>query len=321
MAGGTEQGRPLLPVRAVRAEAEAPERPVADAGERSGSAAVSRPGVVRRRRVLRERILALSVLVPVAVVALFPLYWMVLTALTPSAASVKVPPSLVPTDATLENLRLLFAQAPVVLWVFNSLVIALAIMLGHILFDSMAGYAFAKKRFPGKTILFVLIVSSLMIPVHVTIIPRFLLVSELGLVNNLAGVILPSIADVFGIFLMRQFIQSLPSELEEAARVDGASEWQVFWRIVMPLSKPAVATVAIFSFVGAWNAFLWPLIVLSRRELLTLPVGVATLQQEFSTNIGLLMAGATVGAVPMIVLFLLFQRHFLEGVRVGALKG
>jgi multiple sugar transport system permease protein len=164
-------------------------------------------------------------------------------------------------------------------------------------------------------------VSSLTIPVHVTLVPRFILVSEIGLVNNPLGVILPSIADVFGIFLMRQFISSLPSELEDAARVDGASEWQVFWRIVMPLSRPAVATVAIFSFVGAWNAFLWPLIVLSRRELLTLPVGVATLQQEFTQNIGMVMAGAAVGAIPMIVLFLLFQRYFLEGVRVGGLKG
>jgi multiple sugar transport system permease protein len=126
---------------------------------------------------------------------------------------------------------------------------------------------------------------------------------------------------VFGIFLMRQFIQSLPRELEDAARVDGANEWQVFTKLIVPLSRPAIATVAIFSFVGAWNAFLWPLIVLSKRELLTLPVGVALLQQEFSTNIGLQMAGAAIGAVPMILLFLLFQRFFLEGVRVGALKG
>jgi multiple sugar transport system permease protein len=169
--------------------------------------------------------------------------------------------------------------------------------------------------------MFTLIVGSLMIPVHVTLVPRFLLVANLGLNNHLLGVILPSVADVFGIFLMRQFIQSLPRELEDAARVDGASEWQVFTKIIMPLSRPAVATLAIFSFVGAWNAFLWPLIVLSRRELLTLPVGVALLQQEFSSNVGLQMAGAAVGAVPMIVLFLMFQRYFLEGVRLGALKG
>ncbi len=271
----------------------------------------------RRRYDLR----VLIVLIPVAVIALFPLYWMTTTALTPSAAAIKVPPTLFPTEPTIENFLRLFEQAPVILWALNSLVIAVAIMVGHVVFDSMAGYAFAKKRFVGKGLLFVMIVSSLMIPVHVTLVPRFILVSEIGLVNNPLGVILPSIADVFGIFLMRQFISSLPSELEDAARVDGASEWQVFWRIVMPLSRPAVATVAIFSFVGAWNAFLWPLIVLSKRELLTLPVGVATLQQEFTQNIGMVMAGAAVGAIPMIILFLLFQRFFLEGVRVGGLKG
>jgi multiple sugar transport system permease protein len=278
-------------------------------------------GRTGRRQPRRERLATLAVLVPVAVVALFPFYWMVTTALTPRASAIRVPPTLFPADATLANLIALFEQAPVLLWAFNSLVIATAIMVGHILFDSMAGYAFARKQFRGKAILFTLIVASLMIPVHVTLVPRFILITEMGLANNLLGVIAPSIADVFGIFLMRQFMQSLPRELEEAARVDGANEWQVFWRIVIPLSRPAVATVAIFSFVGAWNAFLWPLIVLSSRNLLTLPVGVALLQQEFSTNIGLQMAGAVVGAVPMIVLFLLFQRHFLEGVRVGALKG
>jgi multiple sugar transport system permease protein len=280
--------------------------------------AVGRTG---RRQPRRERLATLAVLVPVAVVGLFPFYWMVTTALTPRAAAIRVPPTLFPGDATLANLIALFEQAPVLLWAFNSLVIATAIMVGHILFDSMAGYAFARKQFRGKAILFTLIVASLMIPVHVTLVPRFILITEMGLANNLLGVIAPSIADVFGIFLMRQFMQSLPRELEEAARVDGANEWQVFWKIVVPLSRPAIATVAIFSFVGAWNAFLWPLIVLSSRNLLTLPVGVALLQQEFSTNIGLQMAGAVVGAVPMIVLFLLFQRHFLEGVRVGALKG
>ena len=280
--------------------------------------AVARTG---RRQPRRERLGTLAVLVPVAVVALFPFYWMLTTALTPRAAAIRVPPTLFPLDATPANFVALFEQAPVLLWAFNSLVIASAIMLGHILFDSMAGYAFARKRFAGKALFFTLIVASLMIPVHVTLVPRFILITEMGLANNLLGVIAPSIADVFGIFLMRQFMQSLPKELEEAARVDGANEWQVFWKIVVPLSRPAIATVAIFSFVGAWNAFLWPLIVLSSRELLTLPVGVALLQQEFSTNIGLQMAGAVVGAVPMIVLFLVFQRHFLEGVRVGALKG
>ena len=300
--------------------AEPAGRPMEPTLEGVVSPAVEAPENRRWRR-RRHDLRSLFVLVPVAIIALFPLYWLVTTALTPSEAAIRVPPSLVPSEPTMANFERLFAQAPIILWALNSLIIAVAIMVGHVIFDSMAGYAFAKKRFPGKGLLFVLIVSSLMIPVHVTLVPRFILVSNIGLVNNPLGVILPSIADVFGIFLMRQFISSLPSELEDAARVDGASEWQVFWRVVMPLSRPAVATVAIFSFVGAWNAFLWPLIVLSKRELLTLPVGVATLQQEFTQNIGMVMAGAAVGAIPMIILFLLFQRYFLEGVRVGGLKG
>jgi multiple sugar transport system permease protein len=306
---------------APRAEPPRPSLPVLDVPGEQPPIPAGRPRGPAHWRRRRSVLLTLAVLVPVAVLALFPFYWMVTSALTPGAAAVRVPPTIVPLDATLDNFASLFAQAPVLLWSFNSLVIALAIMGGHVLFDSMAGYAFARKRFPGKSILFLLIVSSLMIPVHVTLVPRFILISAIDLNNNPLGVILPSIADVFGIFLMRQFIQSLPRELEDAARVDGANEWQVFIKIIVPLSRPAIATVAIFSFVGAWNAFLWPLIVLAKRELLTLPVGIALLQQEFSTNIGLQMAGAAVGAIPMIILFLLFQRYFLEGVRVGALKG
>lgn len=282
---------------------------------------VGRPRPRFRRRGWRGRAVTVALLLVVALIALFPLYWMTATAVTPGSAAVRVPPTLLPLDGTLENFTRLFTQAPILLWAFNSLVIAVAIMIGHVIFDSMAGYAFAKKSFPGRTLLFTLIVSSLMIPVHVTLVPRFILVNTIGLVDNPLGVVLPSIADVFGIFLMRQFIASLPSELEDAARVDGASEWQVFRHVIMPLSRPAVATVAIFSFVGAWNAFLWPLIVLSDSRNLTLPVGIASLQAEFTSNVGLVMAGAVVGAIPMIVLFLLFQRYFLEGVRVGALKG
>jgi len=308
-------------VRTPRAAEPRPAMPVPLLPEAVPAADVTGGTAAGRRQSRRHRLASLGVLVPVAIIGLFPFYWMITTALTPSAAAIRVPPTLFPLDATLDNLRSLFAQAPVLLWAFNSLLVATAIMVGHVIFDSMAGYAFARKRFPGKGLFFTLIVGSLMIPVHVTLVPRFILITNLGLNDHLLGVIAPSIADVFGIFLMRQFMQSLPVELEEAARVDGASEWQVFWRIVMPLSRPAVATVGIFSFVGAWNAFLWPLIVLSDRNLLTLPVGVALLQQEFSSNIGLQMAGAVVGAVPMILLFLLFQRHFLEGVRVGALKG
>ena len=283
-----------------------------------------------------------SVLIVTTVVSLFPMFWMLSTAFTPGSATIKAPPSLIPVPAelfdggslpswaqarayvpTLANFDDLVRQTRgnIWRWLGNSAVIALAITLFHVLFASMAGYAFARKEFPGRNLMFGLLLSTLMIPVQVTLVPNFLLISRLNLADSYLGVILPGFADVFGIFLMKQYMQTLPREIEDAARVDGANEWNVFWRIVLPLAKPAVATLAIFMFMRSWNNFLWPLIVLRTGSRYTLPAGVATLQGEFSTNQGLIMAGAAIAAVPMIVFFLIFQRAFLGGIRIGALKG
>ncbi len=160
-----------------------------------------------------------------------------------------------------------------------------------------------------------------MIPDHVTLVPRYIVARELGLLNSLWAVILPGTANVFGIFLMRQYIQTLPSELIDAGRIDGCTEFGLFWRIILPLCKPALAALAIFTFVRYWNDFLWPLIVLTSDSTFTLPVGVASLQGEFGTDYGVIFAGAALAALPMIVFFLVFQRYFLEGVRMGAVKG
>ena len=286
--------------------------------------------------------LVVAALLLTTVVSLFPMFWMLSTAVTPGSSTIRTPPSLVPLPEalrevgavpgwlreraytpTLENFRKLDAQTQgnVWRWLANSAFIAVSVTVFHVLFDSMAGYAFARKEFPGRGLLFGLFLSTLMIPVQVTLVPNFLLVSRLGLADSYLGVILPGLADVFGIFLMKQYLQTLPREVEDAARVDGANEWQVFARIVLPLAKPAVATLAIFMFMRSWNNFIWPLIVLRTGSRYTLPVGVATLQGEFSTDFGLVMAGSAVAAVPMIVFFLLFQRYFLGGLRIGALKG
>ncbi len=283
-----------------------------------------------------------AVLIVTTVISLFPMFWMLSTAFTPGSATIKAPPSLIPVPTelfdggslpgwaqarayvpTLANFDDLVRQTRgnIWRWLGNSAVIALAITLFHVLFASMAGYAFARKEFPGRNLMFGLLLSTLMIPVQVTLVPNFLLISRLNLADSYLGVILPGFADVFGIFLMKQYMQTLPREIEDAARVDGANEWDVFWRIVLPLAKPAVATLAIFMFMRSWNNFLWPLIVLRTGSRYTLPVGVATLQGEFSTNQGLIMAGAAIAAVPMIVFFLIFQRAFLGGIRIGALKG
>src|SRR5690349_3462057 len=275
-----------------------------------------------RPRVSSGQLLVYGVLVITTGISLFPLYWLLLTAFTPTESSIKLPPDLIPLNASLVNFERLFTRAPQVWnWAANSLIIALSVTAFHILFDTLSGYAFAKKRFPGRRIFFGLIISTLLIPPQVTLIPLYLLVRQYGLINNLGGVILPGFADVFGIFLMRQYIQTLPTELEEAARIDGCSEPGIFWRIILPLSKPAIAALAIFSFVRSWNAFLWPLIVLQKTSTYTLPVGVASLQEEFVIDYGIIFAGAALAAVPMIIFFLLFQRYFIEGVRLGALKG
>ncbi len=281
-------------------------------GAREGSSAgVKRPGI-----------LVWVVLVLVAIVALWPMYWLYITALTPTQDTVKTPPDLIPIHASLANFSRLFTQAKDYWrWALNSLLISLSVTAFHLFFDTMAGYAFAKKRFPGRNFFFWLILSTLMIPSHVTLVPLYLVARHLHLINNILAVILPGTADVFGIFLMRQYIQTLPSELEEAARMDGCTEPGIFWRIIVPLSRPALGALAIFSFVRYWNDFLWPLIVLQKSQHYTLPVGVASLQGEFRTDFGLIFAGAGLAALPMIVFFLIFQRYFIEGVRMGAVKG
>jgi multiple sugar transport system permease protein len=282
----------------------------------------SLPTISGRRRVSTGQLFVYGVLAVTTGISLFPLYWLLLTAFTPTESSIKLPPDLIPLNASLVNFERLFSRAPQVWnWAANSLLIALSVSVFHIFFDTLSGYAFAKKHFPGRKILFGMIISTLLIPPQVTLIPLYLLVRQYGLINNLWGVILPGFADVFGIFLMRQYIQTLPTELEEAARIDGCSEPGIFWRIILPLSKPAIAALAIFTFVRSWNAFLWPLIVLQKTGTYTLPVGVASLQEEFVVDYGIIFAGAALAAVPMIIFFLLFQRYFIEGVRLGALKG
>ncbi len=264
-------------------------------------------------------------LIVTTVISLWPMYWLFVTGFTPTFDSIKTPPDLLPVHASLINFQRLFERAPNYgQWMFNSLLTCLSITFFHLIFDTLSGYAFAKKRFPGRNLMFGIILSTLMIPPQVTLVPTYIVTRQLGLIDNLLAVILPGTADVFGIFLMRQYIQTLPTELEEAARIDGCTEIGVFWRIILPLSRPALGALAIFVFVRFWNAFLWPLIVLQKTEHYTLPVGVASLQNiqnEGSPDFGVIFAGACLAALPMIVFFLAFQRYFLEGVRVGALKG
>ncbi len=261
------------------------------------------------------------VLIATSVISLFPMYWLFVNALTPITANPPLTPILWPAWSLDNFRRLLEGNIYYVNWMRNSLLIATAITIWHLFFDSLAGYAFAKRRFPGREVLFWLMLSTLMVPIHVTVVPLFVVTNELRLLDSAWAVILPGTATAFGIFLMRQYIQTLPSELEDAARIDGCSELGVFWNVILPLSMPALGALAIFTFVRHWNDFLWPLIALTRPQNYTLTVGVANLQGEFATDYGVIFAGAALAALPMILFFFLFQRAFVEGVRMGAVKG
>jgi multiple sugar transport system permease protein len=284
------------------------------------------------------QLVILAILVMAAVVSLFPLYWLFVTAITPASSTVKLPPELIPSNPTLDNITNLIALSGVgglrvlglegvrmsrmLLWFVNTLLLALVSTGVHVLFDTMAGYAFAKRKFPGSNVFFWMILSALMIPGQVTLVPLYLMITQFKLVNTFAGVLLPGLADVIGIFLLKQYIQTMPSELEEAARMDGASEWKTFTSVIVPLAAPAMAVTAIFAFQRYWNAFLWPLVVLQNPDLFTLQVGLSYLyNSEFGTNYGLLMSGAALASIPMIIFFFAFQRYFMQGLRVGAVKG
>lgn len=257
-----------------------------------------------------------------AVVSLFPLYWMVSTALKPPTIVMSLPPEWIPTDISLNNFYEAFANSPVRRWTFNSLLMAVSVTLFQLIFASMAGYGFAKKRFPGREIVFWAYVSSMMIPGFALIIPLFTLMTNFGLVNTYTGLIAPGLSAPFGVFLMRQFIQTLPSELIEAATIDGCSEIGVFTNIILPLSKPGLAVLGIFVFIGQWNAFLWPLIVVNSADMMTLTVGFALLaNRELRVNYGAMMAAGTYMALFQIFVFFAGQRYFVRGITVGSIKG
>jgi multiple sugar transport system permease protein len=257
-----------------------------------------------------------------AVVSLFPLYWMITTALKPPTAVMSLPPQWIPTSLSLNNFREAFGGSPVMRWTINSFVMAVSVTAFQLLFATMAGYGFAKKTFPGREVLFWLYISSMMIPGFALLIPQFTLMARFGLVNTYLGLIAPGLSAPFGVFLMRQFIQTLPSELIDAAKIDGCSELRLFWDIILPLAKPGLAVLGIFVFMGQWSSFLWPLIVTNSSDMQTLMVGFALLaNRELRVNYGALMAAGTYMAIPMLIVFFAFQRYFLRGITIGGIKG
>jgi multiple sugar transport system permease protein len=250
-----------------------------------------------------------------------PFIWMLLGSFKTTGELRQVPPTWWPENPTLANYEDLFSRLNFLGYFFNSTVVAVAVTVGNVVFCSMLGYALAKLSFPGKRVLFGVVLGTLMVPAVVTFMPLFVLVANLGLVNTHAGLILPFLAGAFGVFLMRQFIGGIPDELLDAARVDGAGEHYIFWRIVMPLCGPAIATLTILTFLASWNSFLWPLVVATSDRMYTLPVAIAlfaTGQQE--TNVALLMAGSVVVILPVLIVFIALQRHFTQGIAMTGIK-
>jgi multiple sugar transport system permease protein len=256
-----------------------------------------------------------------AAASLAPLLWMVSVSLMPAGAASTLPPPLVPAAPTLDNYRDLFARAGMGRYLFNSFVVASAATVGSLLFNVMAGYAFAKLQFAGRERLFRWLVGALVIPAQVAMMPLFLELKALGLVNSYAGVVIPSLAGIFGIYLVRQFARGIPDELLEAARIDGAGEATIFLLVVVPLLRPVIVSLAVFTFLAAWNDFMWPLIVLTDETRYTLPVALASLSREHVQDNELMMAGSVVTTLPVLMLFLVLQRHYIAGLLAGGLKG
>jgi multiple sugar transport system permease protein len=262
---------------------------------------------------------ALSVL---AFIFLFPLYWMLKAAIQPSFYAIQIPPEFIPTKFTINNFRKLFVKTPALRWFLNSVVVSGASTVLTVFFASLAGYAFAKKKFVGKEVIFWILLTAMMVPKQVMMVPLYILMNNYGLYNTYAGQFLPMVAWPFGLFMMKQFMQGIPNDIIQSAKIDGANEWMIFARIIIPMSLPAVATVGILSFVNTWNDYMWQLVIVKDLVMSTLPVGIAKVSRtELEVDYGLLMAGATFGAVPMFLIFIFFQKYFVKGITMGAVKG
>lgn len=277
----------------------------------------SDPTGPRRRQVRPKGGPLLGVRLAVAIVGslvlLFPLYWMVVVAFSPRAELLTTDVRLWPKQFTLENFDRIFASFPVGTWFVNSISIVVVVTAITVAVNLLAGYAFAHLRFPGGSVIFLLLISTLMLPVQVIMVSAFNLITDLGLYGTYWGVILPTAASAFGMFLARQFILGIPREIIEAARVDGAGSFRIFLRIVLPLCKPLIAVLTLLTVLSTWNDFAWPLIALKENSLFTLPIGLLYLQGQFGSDYGATMAFALLSVLPMIVLFLFCQRYFVQG--------
>jgi multiple sugar transport system permease protein len=255
-----------------------------------------------------------------AVLSLFPLYWLFTSSLKNSSDVVKMPPDWFPKTFTISNYVDVFNNQPAIRWAFNSIFVSLISTIALIIVSCLAAYAFSKLKFKGKNVIFIIFISSLMVPKEVMIVPLFRIIQDFGMVNSLSGMIWPNVATAFGVFMLKGFFDNIPDSLRESAKIDGANELTVFYKIMLPLVKPGIGALFILNFVQVWNDYLWQLVVGQDENSKTLMVGIATLMQDLNPNFAYKMAGATVAAVPMLVIFILFQKYFTSGISIGAVK-
>lgn len=268
-----------------------------------------------------EQVAVHGLLIIWLLISVIPFVWMVSTSFKGPGEIYIFPPRWIPKNPTLNNYIDLFQEMNFGRPFLNSVIVSLSTTFLSVLVATMAGYGFAKFRFKNKNLLFLFILGTIMVPGHITMIPVFLLLSQLNLLNTYLGLILPAIANAFNIFFMRQYIMGIPDELIEAAKMDGAHEGWIFFRIILPLARPAMAAITIFTFTGAWNSFLWPLILATDESMYTLPVAVSVLGGQYTENIAMQMAGSVIVILPLIIVFLFTQRYFIKGITFTGMKG
>jgi multiple sugar transport system permease protein len=298
--------------------------------------AATRAPARRRRRFRPTRALRYVILSAGAVLFVAPFAYMVTSSFQPLSEIFSYPPKWIPTDPTLQNYRDFFGSGHQIgRWIVNSAFTTAAITVAQLFFSSLVAYTFAKRTFPGRDVLFFLMLATMMLPVQITVIPNYLILKGIplfggndlsgigghGWLDSYWGIIMPNLVSPFGIFLLRQYMRSIPDELLDAARMDGAGHFRIYWKVILPLSRPALAALAIFTFQFWWAAFFWPLIVLSSPQLYTLPLGMALFQEANRTVWNLIMAGSVLVSIPLIIVFLIFQRQFVRGISLQGMKG
>jgi ABC-type glycerol-3-phosphate transport system permease component len=279
---------------------------------------MAEPYIIKKH--LLRRVTLYFIISLCAAISLFPYLWMALTAFKPDSEFFSF--NWIPKTITLNNFQQLFKIAPFFLYFINSLIVAVATAGLGVFFDTLAGFSFSKFNFPGKKFLFWLLLSTLMIPFYVTLIPSFIIIANFGWLNSYKALIIPGMTSAFGIFLCRQYMQTIPTELIESATIEGASLFRIYWRIILPISRPLIATLAILKFRYTWNDFVWPLVVVKNPQMRTIPLGLALLENMWGVPLwGILMAGSLLATLPVIILFICMQKEFIQGLTVGAVKG